>query len=143
MSRKKRPQIKTRQLRCTRCGCSAPKDLTSQAAEGWTGNWESGRLALILCPLCQTPVEHAAAEANGAELRVGRADGGRFLPDPVLCITGTSMADPGTVLYGRDHIERIRATGQAEELVLVSRLPSGTRCVPIVGGVVVYPPAGQ
>ncbi|MFF8717182.1 hypothetical protein ACF07T_38005 [Streptomyces sp. NPDC015184] len=70
------------------------KDLTSKAAENWSGKWEGGRLVLILCSLCQTPVEHAAAEANGAELTVGRVDGGKFLADPVLCITGTLEA-PG------------------------------------------------
>lgn len=94
---------------------------------------------LIVCPPCQTPLENAAAEANDAELAVARADGGRFLPDPVLCITGT-LEDPGTVLYGRNHLQRIRTAGQAENLGLVSRLPADTRCVPIVGGVMVYLP---
>ncbi|MER6723386.1 hypothetical protein [Streptomyces halstedii] len=83
-------------------------------------------------------MENAAAEANDAELAVARADGGRFLPDPVLCITGT-MEDPGTILYGRDHLQRISAAGQAEDLSIV-QLPVETRCVPIVGGVMVYLP---
>lgn len=140
MSRKKRPQARTgKRLRCNRCGCFAPRDLTSKAAENWTGKWEGGRLALILCPLCQTPLENAAAEANDAALAVAQADGGKFLPDPVLCITGT-MEDPGTVLYGRDHLQRISAAGQAENVALVAQLPSDTRCVPIVGGVMVYLP---
>ncbi|MFE3995146.1 hypothetical protein ACFXPW_26125 [Streptomyces goshikiensis] len=95
-------------------------------------------MALILCPPCQTPLEHAAAEANDAELAVARADGGMFLPDPVLCITGT-LEDPGTVLYGRDHLHRISAAGQAENLCLV-QLSADTRCVPITGGVMVYLP---
>ncbi|MFJ1782529.1 hypothetical protein ACIOKA_38120 [Streptomyces anulatus] len=144
MSRKKRPQKKRPQvrigkrLRCHRCGRYAPKDLTSKVAENWNGKWEGGRLALILCPQCQTPLENAAAEANNAEMAVARADGGQFLPDPVLCITGT-LEDPGTILYGRDHLQRISAAGQAENLGVV-QLPSDTRCEPIVGGVMVYLP---
>ncbi|MGW4163477.1 hypothetical protein [Streptomyces sp. NPDC004788] len=86
-------------------------------------------------------MENAAAEANGAELAVALADGGRFLPDPVLCITGT-MEDPGTILYGRDHLQRIRAAGQAEHLGVV-QLPADTRCVPITGGVMAYLPGQQ
>ncbi|MEV2259180.1 hypothetical protein AB0J13_11030 [Streptomyces anulatus] len=139
MSRKKRSQAQTgKRLRCNRCGCHAPRDLASKAAENWSGKWESGRIALILCPLCQTPLENAAAEANDAELAVARAGGGKFLPDPVLCITGT-LEDPGTVLYGRDHLQRISVAGQAENLALV-QLPADTWCVPIVGGVMVYLP---
>ncbi|MFG3532678.1 hypothetical protein ACGF8B_39095 [Streptomyces sp. NPDC047917] len=61
------------------------------------------------------------------------------MPDPVLCITGT-LENPGTVLYGRDHLQRISAAGQAENLCLVSQLPTETRCVPIPGGVMVYLP---
>lgn len=139
MSRNRRPQGQTDpDLRCARCGTYAPVDLTSSAAEGWTGTWEAGRLAQILCPLCQTPLEHAAAEANDAELAVARAEGGTFLPDPVVCITGT-VEDPGTVLYGRAHLQRISATEQ-EEPVSVQELPGGARCVPVTGGVVVYLP---
>ncbi|NEB42229.1 hypothetical protein [Streptomyces sp. SID14515] len=139
MSRKKRPPTRTgKRLRCNRCGCYAPKDLTSKAAENWSGKHEGGKIVLILCPLCQTPLEHAAAEANDAELAVARADGGQFLPDPVLCITGT-LENPGTVLYGRGHLQRISVGGQAENLGLV-QLPPDTRCEPVVGGVVVYMP---
>ncbi|SCD44224.1 hypothetical protein GA0115253_1004730 [Streptomyces sp. Termitarium-T10T-6] len=140
MSRKKRAQAHAeKRLRCNRCGCYAPRDLTSKAAENWTGKWENGRLALILCPQCQTPLENAAAEANDAELAVARAGGGQFLPDPVLCITGT-MDYPGTILYGRDHLQRIRVEGQAENLRLVAQLPADTRCEPITGGVMIYIP---
>lgn len=143
MSRKKHPQDQIeKRLRCHRCGCHAPRDLTSPAAENWSGKWEKGRLTLILCPQCQTPLENAAAEANDAELAVARADGGQFLPDPVLCVTGT-LEDPGTVLYGRAHLQRIRATGQAENLCLVPQLPADTRCMPITGGVMVYLPNQQ
>lgn len=110
----------------------------SKAAENWSGKYEDGKIVLVLCPPCQTPLEHAAAEANDAELAVARADGGQFLPDPVLCITGT-LEDPGTILYGRDHLQRISVAGQAENLALV-RLPADTRCEPIVGGVMVYMP---
>ncbi|MFE3150706.1 hypothetical protein ACFXJ6_29270 [Streptomyces sp. NPDC059218] len=76
---------------------------------------------------------------NEAELSVKLADGGTFLADPVLCITGTPE-DPGTVLYGRDHLQRISAAGQAENVHLVSQLPTETRCAPIPGGVMVYLP---
>ncbi|MFJ1837928.1 hypothetical protein ACIOJ9_29165 [Streptomyces sp. NPDC088175] len=85
-------------------------------------------------------MENAAAEANGAELTVARADGGQFLPDPVLCITGT-LEDPGTVLYGHEHLQRISEAG-AEYLGFV-QLPADTRCVPIIGGVMVYLPGQQ
>ncbi|WP_331756979.1 hypothetical protein OHA38_44235 [Streptomyces sp. NBC_01732] len=141
--RQKRPQtrISTR-LRCSRCRCFAPKDLTSKAAENWNGKWEQGRLVLILCPACQTPLENAEAAVNEAELSVKLADGGTFLADPVLCITGT-LEDPGTVLYGRDHLQRIHAAGQAESVRLVSQLPTETRCAPIPGGVMVYLPGQQ
>ncbi|MFJ6709300.1 MULTISPECIES: hypothetical protein [unclassified Streptomyces] len=141
MSRKKkRPHIRiAKRYRCSRCGCFAPRDLTSKAAENWNGKWEGGHLVLILCPPCQTPLENAAAAANEAELTAGRADGGKFLPDPVLCITGT-LEDPGAVLYGRDHLRRISAAEQAENLCLVDQLPADTRCVPITGGVMVYLP---
>ncbi|MCX4902445.1 hypothetical protein OG571_46755 (plasmid) [Streptomyces sp. NBC_01369] len=136
--RQKRPQtrISTR-LRCSRCRCFAPKDLTSKAAENWNGKWESGRLVLILCPACQTPLENAEAAVNEAGLRAGM-----FLADPVLCITGT-LEDPGTVLYGRDHLQRISAAGQAENVHLVSQLPTETHCAPIPGGVMVYLPGQQ
>ncbi|NYE44857.1 hypothetical protein [Streptomyces fulvorobeus] len=82
-----------------------------------------------------------AAEVNGIEVAAGQADGGRYLPDPVLCITGT-LEDPGTVLYGRDHLQRISVAGQAETVALV-QLPADTRCVPITGGVMVYLPGSQ
>ncbi|MFJ2154457.1 hypothetical protein ACIOHB_37680 [Streptomyces microflavus] len=143
MSGKKGSRVRTgKRLRCHRCGCYAPRDLTSRAAENWNGKWEDGRLALVLCPPCQTPLENAEAEANDAELAVARADGGQFLPDPVLCITGT-LEDPGTVLYGRDHLQRISTVEQAEDLCLVPRLPADTRCVPIAGGVMLYLPSQQ
>ncbi|MFJ7004220.1 hypothetical protein ACIQWY_29945 [Streptomyces albidoflavus] len=128
-----------RRLRCHRCGCYAPKDLTSKAGENWSARWEGGRVALVLCPLCQTPAENAEAEANAAGLTVGGADGGQFLADPVLCITGTPE-NPGAILYGRAHLLRISAAGQAENLAVVSELPPGTRCVPMPGGVLIYPP---
>ncbi|MBK3588836.1 hypothetical protein JHN49_36225 [Streptomyces sp. MBT57] len=143
MSGKKRSQLRIgKRLRCHRCGCYAPRDLTSRAAENWNGKWEDGRLALVLCPPCQTPLENAEAEANDAELAVARADGGQFLPDPVLCITGT-LEDPGTVLYGGDHLQRISTAGQAESVCLVPQLPADTRCVPIAGGVMLYLPSQQ
>jgi hypothetical protein len=52
------------------------------------------------------------------------------------------MEDPGTILYGRDHLQRISTAGQAENLCLV-QLPADTRCVPITGGVMVYLPGQQ
>uniref|UniRef100_UPI003F496C49 hypothetical protein n=1 Tax=Streptomyces sp. CA-136453 TaxID=3240050 RepID=UPI003F496C49 len=142
MSRKKRPQTRiANRLRCSRCGCYAPRDLTSQAAENWNVTWEGGRPALVLCPPCQSPLENAEAEANYAGLAVAQADGGRFLPDPVLCITGT-LEDPGSILYGHNHLQRISTAGRAENLCLVDQLPADTRCVPIAGGVMVYLPGG-
>uniref|UniRef100_UPI002F9169F2 hypothetical protein n=1 Tax=Streptomyces sp. NBC_01553 TaxID=2975877 RepID=UPI002F9169F2 len=83
-------------------------------------------------------VPRGAAVVPGA----GIAGGGTFLADPVLCITGT-LEDPGTVLYGRDHLQRISAAGQAESVRLVSQLPTETRCAPIPGGVMVYLPGQQ
>ncbi|MFD8851548.1 hypothetical protein [Streptomyces sp. NPDC059604] len=141
MSRKKKRPASWpgKRVRCSRCGCFAPRDLTSKAAENWSGKWENGLLALILCPPCQTPLEVAATAANEAEVQAGAAEGGRFMPDPVLCITGT-LDDPGTVLYGQDHLHRITAAGESENICLVSQLPTGTRCVPMVGGVMVYLP---
>ncbi|WP_159012143.1 hypothetical protein [Streptomyces sp. NRRL F-5123] len=66
-------------------------------------------------------------------------EGGRFVADPVICVTGT-LADPGAVLYGEDHLRRVLTTGQAEELGLIEHLPPGTRCTPAVGGVLIHPP---
>ncbi|OXY84692.1 hypothetical protein OG728_37175 [Streptomyces microflavus] len=60
----------------------------------------------------------------------------------MLCITGT-LEDPGTVLYGRDHLQRISVAGQAETVCLIPQLPAGTRCGPIAGGVMVYLPGRQ
>ncbi|WP_371099167.1 hypothetical protein [Streptomyces sanglieri] len=51
--------------------------------------------------------------------------------------------DPGTVLYGHDHLQRISAAGQAENVRLVSQLPTETRCAPIPGGMMVYLPSQQ
>ncbi|WP_438297195.1 hypothetical protein [Streptomyces sp. HUAS TT7] len=135
MGRKNRVRVR---LRCGRCKRPAP-DLTSKAAENWNGKWENGRLALVLCPPCQTSAESAEAEINAAGRNVGTADGGQFVPDPVLCLTGT-MERPGTVLYGRDHIQRIVLTGQAVGLTLIENLSADTRCVSMAGGVMIYLP---
>lgn len=126
-------------MRCERCRRPAPVDLRSKAAEGWNGKWEAGSLAFVLCPVCQTSAESAEAEINAAALTVGTEDGGKFMADPVLCLTGT-LAEPGTVLYGHDHLQRIAQTGQAVELTLIEQMPPATRCVPMAGGVMVYPP---
>jgi len=126
-------------LRCGRCKLKAPRDLRSRAAEEWNGQWINGRLALVLCPGCQTPEEFAEAEVNAAELRVGAVDGGLFVADPVICMTGGSVREGG-ILYGHDHLNRIVLTGQAEDLQLARNLPAGTRCVPTVGGVMIYLP---
>ncbi|WP_228984232.1 hypothetical protein [Streptomyces sp. DH12] len=128
-----------KRLRCGRCKVKAPRDLGSQAAADWNGKWVDGRLALVLCPDCQSPEESVEAEANAAELSVGRADGGVFVADPVVCTTGASVHD-GEVLYGRDHLARIASTGRSAYLQLVSELPVGTRCVATVGGVMIYLP---
>ncbi|MFE3144340.1 hypothetical protein [Streptomyces scopuliridis] len=96
-------------------------------------------MILVLCPGCQTPLDSAEAEANAAELRVQRQDGGRFVADPVICMTGT-MAQPGEILYGSDHLEKVPRTGQVEDISALERLPAGTRCVPTVGGVTIHPP---
>jgi hypothetical protein len=125
-------------LSCGRCGARAPKDLTSAAAEDWSGKWERGRLALVLCPRCQTPADSAEAEVNAAMLRVNGQDGGRFEPDPVICMTGTTT-EPGAILYGDDHLRRVLRTGRDEEIRVIQRLPEGTRCVAVVGGVVIHP----
>lgn len=125
-------------LRCGRCGQYAPRDLRSKAAENWNGQWLNGELALVLCPSCQTSEEFTEAEVNAAELRAGGEDGGQFVADPVICMTG-SMSD-GTVLYGHDHLKRVIQTGQAADLQVVHDLPSGTHCVPTVGGVMIYLP---
>ncbi|MGW0121710.1 hypothetical protein [Streptomyces sp. NPDC003327] len=136
MGKKKREQ---RRLRCGRCGVWAPRDLTSKAAENWSGRCAGGQLVLVVCPRCQTTEEHTEAEVNAAEVRVGTADGGHFLADPVICTTGASVMD-GVILYGHDHLNRIAATGQDLTVQLVSSLPPGTRCVATVGGVMIYPP---
>ncbi|MFD0354343.1 hypothetical protein ACFVHW_11475 [Streptomyces sp. NPDC127110] len=72
-------------------------------------------------------------------MTVGKEAGGRFAADPVVCLTGT-RADPGTVLYGRDHLHRVRLDGPVDGLGVIEELPAGTRCVPTVGGVMIYPP---
>ncbi len=126
-------------LTCGRCGIPAPADLASDAAGDWSGRWEGGRLVLVLCPSCQTPVEAGAAEANAAEIAVMREDGGQFVPDPVVCLTGT-LDRPGDILYGADHLKRVAGTGRAENLLLFEELPAGTCCVPIVGGVMIHRP---
>ncbi|WP_406156409.1 helicase associated domain-containing protein [Streptomyces sp. NBC_01005] len=51
--------------------------------------------------------------------------------------------DPGTVLYGHDHLQRMSAAGQAENVRLVSQLPTETRCAPIPGGMMAYLPGQQ
>ncbi len=126
-------------LRCGRCGNEAPGDLTSADAADWNVRWQAGCPSGVICPGCQTPADAAEAEANAAELRVAAEDGGRFFADPVICMTGT-MADPGTILYGEDHLRRVFRTGQAENLGAIEQLPPGTRCVPTVGGVLIHPP---
>lgn len=126
-------------LACGRCGSLAPNDLTGSAADSWNARWVSGRLAELICLSCQTPAESAEAEANAAELRVAAEDGGTFVPDPVICMTGTT-ASPDTILYGKDHLRRIARTGRAEPISAIERLPAGTRCVPTVGGVIIYQP---
>jgi hypothetical protein len=93
----------------------------------------------MICPGCQTPADSAEAEANAAELRVAAEDGAQFVADPVICMTGT-MAAPGVILYGEDHLRRVLRTGQAENLGAIEQLPPGTRCVPTVGGVMIHPP---
>lgn len=126
-------------LRCGRCGDAAPQDLTSADAADWAARWQDGRLTEVTCPKCQTPLDAAEAEANGAQLRVAAEDGAHFVPDPVVCMTGT-VDDPGTVLYGADHLRRIQRTGQAEHLAAVEHLPEDTRCVPSPGGVLIHLP---
>lgn len=126
-------------LECGRCGTRAPRDWSSAEAEDWSGRYEGGRLVLIVCPPCHTPVETAQAKLNAAAVTIGTEAGGRFAADPVLCLTGT-RAVPGTVLYGRDHLQRIVLDGPVDGLAVVEELPVGTRCVPTVGGVMIYPP---
>ncbi|MCX4752882.1 hypothetical protein [Kitasatospora purpeofusca] len=91
----------------------------------------------LTCPSCQTPLDQAEAEANDAALEVGREDGARFFPDPVICMTGT-LTEPVAILYGMDHLERILRTGQAEGIGVIDRLPEDTRCEPTAGGVLIY-----
>ncbi|MEV7541203.1 hypothetical protein [Streptomyces sp. NPDC089915] len=43
-------------------------------------------------------------------------------------------------LYGRDHLQRIVFDGLVDGLAVVEELPVGTRCVPTVGGVMIYAP---
>ncbi|MDH6221791.1 hypothetical protein [Streptomyces pseudovenezuelae] len=97
-------------------------------------------MALVLCPGCQTSQEFAEAEVNAAELRAGVEDGGLFVPDPVICVTGGSVNE-GCILYGRDHLNRIVLTGRAASLQLVRNLPVETQCVPAVGGGMIYLPS--
>lgn len=139
MGRKRGRDARRNRLRCGRCLRRAPRDLESEAAEDWNGQWRHGQLVLVLCPDCQTPDEVAEAEVNAAELRVGTQDGGQFVADPVLCLAGT-MAQPGAVLYGHDHLQRAVLTGQAAHLQLIENLPVATRCVATVGGVMIYLP---
>ncbi|MFE1554274.1 hypothetical protein ACFW6V_04690 [Streptomyces sp. NPDC058734] len=85
------------------------------------------------------PLESAEAELNAAAVTVGKEAGGRFAADPVVCLTGT-RADPGSVLYGRDHLQRIVLDGPVDGLDVIEDLPPETRCVPTAGGVMIYPP---
>ncbi|MFF1788305.1 hypothetical protein ACFVX9_17830 [Kitasatospora sp. NPDC058243] len=126
-------------LACRRCGRPAPDDPTGTDGEGWNGQWTAGRLAGLICPGCQTPLDVAEAEANAAELAVGQADGGHFAADPVICMNG-AMSDPGAILYGADHLRRIAQTGRAEPIAVIEHLPVGTECVPTVGGVMIHQP---
>ncbi|MFC3237811.1 hypothetical protein [Streptomyces nitrosporeus] len=126
-------------LRCGRCGNGLPGDPASPGSADWNAQWEAGHLTRLICPDCQTPADSAAAEANAAELRVAAEGGTQFVADPVVCMTGT-MTDPGTVLYGDDHLRRVLRTGQAENLWAIEGLPPGTRCAPTVGGVLIHPP---
>ncbi|MFI2612039.1 hypothetical protein [Kitasatospora sp. NPDC018619] len=112
-------------LTCGRCGTAAADDPAS--ADGWNARWASGRLAELICPSCQTPLDVAEAEVNDAELTVARQDGGTFVTDPVICMTGTA-AQPGTILYGEAHLRRIARTGRAEPIPVIERLPEATRC---------------
>lgn len=126
-------------LKCGRCGRPAPPDLKSPAAADWSGQWTDGRLTLVICPDDQTPADSAEAEANAAELRVQRQDGGQFFADPVICMTGT-MGQPGQILYGHDHLRRVLVSGKSEAISALEDLPADTRCVPTVGGVMVHLP---
>jgi hypothetical protein len=128
-------------LRCGRCGNAAPSDLTSADAPDWNVQWQAGRPTAMICPGCQTPADAAEAEANAAELRAAAEDGAQFVADPVICMTGT-MTDPGTILYGEDHIHRVLRSGRTESLGAIEQLPRGTRCVPTVGGVLIHLPGG-
>ncbi|MFJ3877178.1 hypothetical protein ACIPW5_06945 [Streptomyces sp. NPDC090077] len=84
-------------------------------------------------------METAEAELNAAAVTVGKEAGGHFTADPVLCLTGT-RAEPGTVLYGRNHLSRIMLYGPDDGLGVVEHFLVGTRCVPTVGGVMIYLP---
>ncbi|EFL19914.1 hypothetical protein [Streptomyces sp. C] len=130
-------RVRRARLECGRCRKPAPQDWTSPEATDWSGRWERGRLAFVLCPPCHSPVEVAEAELNAVGIAVAQDQGGRFLADPVVCLTGTWDA-PGQVLYGRDHLQRIMATGTINGLGVVERLPVGTRCVATAGGVLIY-----
>ncbi|WP_033334405.1 hypothetical protein [Streptomyces novaecaesareae] len=101
--------------------------------------WQEGRLARVICPGCQTPFDSAEAESNAAELQVAAEQGGRFVADPVICMTGTTT-EPGTILYGEAHLRRVALTGRTEHLRAIEHLPPGTHCVPTVGGVLIHPP---
>lgn len=113
-------------LTCGRCGNATRSELTGGDAGDWNVQFEDRHPARVICPGCQTSADAAEAEARAAELRVAADGGGRFVVDPVICMTGT-MTDPGTILYGEEHLRRIARTGQAEHLQAVEHLPVGHR----------------
>ncbi|MFJ6616692.1 hypothetical protein ACIQOW_03785 [Kitasatospora sp. NPDC091335] len=124
-------------LTCGRCGRTAPDNLTGADADGWNSRWEAGRMVELICPGCQNPLDAAEAEANDAELAVARQDGGQFVADPVICMTGTVTA-PDVILYGEAHLRRIIQSGRAEPIPIIEHLPADTRCVPTAGGVIIH-----
>ncbi|MFD0354338.1 hypothetical protein ACFVHW_11450 [Streptomyces sp. NPDC127110] len=135
MGRMKPGRTRRTRWECERCGTRAPGDWTSAAAEHWSGRYEGGRLALIVCPPYHSPVEVevevevavAEAELNAAAVTVGKDTGSRFAADPLVCLTGT-WAEPRTVLYGRDPLDRIVLDGPVDWLGVVEELLAGTRC---------------
>lgn len=70
-------------------------------------------------------VERAAVLATGA----GVGDEGGVDPADVEQVL--APADPGTVLYGDDHLRRMLRAGLAENPGVVERLAPRTRCVPV------------
>lgn len=78
MGRMKAGRTRRARLACGRCGQRAPRDLTSEDAEDWSGRYEGGRLALVVCPSCHSPVETAEAELNAAAVMIEAEAGGRF-----------------------------------------------------------------